>query len=312
MVAPPSSSPASPVDPIGARTGSTGLERGTGTDPVAEEARRLRTVEQLPVREIQARLGISRNRAYALLRGVPAPEWTRRPNARDDLRAEAVRLRADGRSVNDIADRLGVAKSTTYQWVRHLPLDNSSEEARQRRQAHSKAMTDARWENHRQARDAARVETVARAEAWVRNLRERELILVGAAIYWSEGTKAKPWRPHDCRVKFVNSDPMLVVLFLRFLDAMGVPRANLRLRVAIHESADAEAAVEWWANVVGVSPDLFQRTSLKRHNPKTSRHNVGDDYRGCLIIEALRSSRVYWKIEGIMRGMADEDLKPGR
>ncbi|SCF37490.1 Homeodomain-like domain-containing protein [Micromonospora viridifaciens] len=86
------------------------------TDPLAAEARRLRVEEQLPVHEICARLGVGRDRAYALLRGVPPPEWTRRPNAKDAQRAEAVRLRADGRSVNEIAQQLGVAKSTAYQW----------------------------------------------------------------------------------------------------------------------------------------------------------------------------------------------------
>ncbi|MFE9652786.1 helix-turn-helix domain-containing protein [Micromonospora sp. NPDC006431] len=114
------------------------------TDPLADEARRLRVQEQLSVRAICARLGIGRDRASALLRGVSQPEWTRRPNAKDALRAEAVRLRADGRSVNEIAPQLGVAKSTAYQWVKHLPLD-PDDAAAQRRRARSKLVTDARW-----------------------------------------------------------------------------------------------------------------------------------------------------------------------
>ena len=32
------------------------------------------------------------------LRGVPAPEWTKRPNAKDEMREVAVALRAEGRS----------------------------------------------------------------------------------------------------------------------------------------------------------------------------------------------------------------------
>ncbi|WP_341718948.1 hypothetical protein QQG74_04025 [Micromonospora sp. FIMYZ51] len=61
------------------------------TDFDATEVRRLRTAEQLSIREIQARTGLGRNRVQQLLRGVPAPERTRRPNAKDDLRAEAPR-----------------------------------------------------------------------------------------------------------------------------------------------------------------------------------------------------------------------------
>ena len=66
------------------------------TDPLAAEARRLRTVELLCAREIQRRLGIGKDRLYALLRDVPPPEWTKRPNAKDELRARAVQLRGTG------------------------------------------------------------------------------------------------------------------------------------------------------------------------------------------------------------------------
>ncbi|SCL55676.1 hypothetical protein GA0070606_2480 [Micromonospora citrea] len=153
---------------------------------------------------------------------------------------------------------------------------------------------------------------MAKVAAWVKQLRHRELVLVGAAIYWCEGGKAKPWRPNDCRVKFINSDPVLVLLFLRFVEALGVAPAALRFRVSIHESADEEAAVRWWADLVGVPAEKFQRSSLKRHRPETRRQNVGGDYRGCLTVYVLRSSRLYWKIEGIMKGMNDGVAAPGR
>lgn len=66
------------------------------------------------------------------LRGIEPPEWTRRPNAKDDLRAEAIELRKQGWSVNDLAVRLGVAKSTAHLWVKHIPLDPNSERAREK------------------------------------------------------------------------------------------------------------------------------------------------------------------------------------
>ncbi|MGW4497615.1 helix-turn-helix domain-containing protein [Micromonospora sp. NPDC004336] len=239
----------------------------------------------------------------------PAPSYR---GPLPELYEQALRLRRGGCTVPEIAKRVGVARSTAYQWVRHLPIDHDSDEARARRRAHSKVMTDAQWDRHRAVRDAARAETVTKVAAWVKQLRHRELVLVGAAIYWCEGGKAKPWRPNDCRVKFINSDPVLVLLFLRFVEALGVAPAALRFRVNIHESADEAAAVRWWADLVGVPAEKFQRSSLKRHRPETKRQNVGDDYRGCLTVYVLRSSRLYWKIEGIMKGMSDGVAGPGR
>jgi transposase-like protein len=113
-------------------------------EAMAAEARRLRVEEQLSVRQIQQQLGVTKVCLVEWLRGIPPPDWTRRPNAKDDLRAQAVSLRQDGWSVNDIAAELGVANSTAFQWVRHLPLDRDSDRARMKR-ARSKLMTDAQW-----------------------------------------------------------------------------------------------------------------------------------------------------------------------
>jgi len=68
------------------------------------------------------------------LKDEPPPEWTRRPNARDDLRAKARDLRAQGRAYQEIAATLGVAKSSVSLWVRDLPAPQrlSYEERRKR------------------------------------------------------------------------------------------------------------------------------------------------------------------------------------
>ncbi|RKR88634.1 Homeodomain-like domain-containing protein [Micromonospora pisi] len=277
------------------------------TDELAAEARRLRTVEGLSVGQIRARLGIGKDRLYELLRGVPAPDWTRRPNAKDEVRARALRLREEGWSVTEIATELDVAKSTAYQWVKHLPLDPDSPRAR-RRQAHSRRMTDARWAEHRRERDERQAAVHAAEVDRLGRLSERELLLIGAAIYWCEGSKSKPWRRND-RLTFTNSDPGLLALFLRFLDACGVDRRTPSYRLSIHESADVEAATSWWIEVLGLPVDRVRAPTLKRHRPTTNRRNTDELYRGCLVIDVPGSRELYWRIEGVNRALAAEALK---
>jgi hypothetical protein len=72
----------------------------------------------------------------------------------------------------------------------------------------------------------------------------------------------------------------------------------LILRVHIHENADAEAAQQYWLDVTHTRPDQFRRPTLKRHNPKTLRTNVGENYHGCLRIDVRRSVQLYRRIEG--------------
>ncbi|MFD0783147.1 resolvase [Micromonospora azadirachtae] len=269
------------------------------TDPLAAEVRRLRAVEQLSVREIRARTGLGRDRVYALLRGVPPPEWTRRPNAKDDLRARAVELRTSGCSLAEIAARTGIAKSTAHQWVRDVPLPTEDEAVWARRRSHAKAMSEARWASHRMARDAARTNKHAMAAAAVGQLDDRDVLLLGAAIYWCEGAKSKPWRRDD-HVQFINSDPGLLAIFLRFLSTCDVDRRVPTYRVSIHETADADAATGWWAERLALPIDRFRRPTLKKHRPGTVRRNTGTDYHGCLVIDVPRSRELYWRIEGMI------------
>ena len=69
------------------------------------------------VRQIKQILGPVGNRAlHDALRGEPPPEWTRRPNAKDDLRARARELRRQGLDYDEIVGHLGVAKSSVSLW----------------------------------------------------------------------------------------------------------------------------------------------------------------------------------------------------
>ena len=147
------------------------------------------------------------------------------------------------------------------------------------------------------ARAAQRAADTDAAAAGIGNLTDREILITGAIAYWCEGIKSKPYR-HADRVVFMNSDPRLIRFFLRFLEVAGVDPDDLILRVFIHENADIEAAQQFWAEVTGVSPSRFRRPTLKHHNPKTVRLNVGETYQGCLRVDVRRSAELYRKIEG--------------
>jgi hypothetical protein len=221
---------------------------------------------------------------------------THRPQ---ELRDRASQLRMQGWSVPRIATELGIAKSTAFLWVRHIPLA-ADEASRLRRREHAKAMTDARWEPHRQQRDRRRAEVHDDCATLVGKLSGRDLLLLGAAIYWCEGEKAKPWRRVE-RQSFVNSDVGLLRIFLRFLEAVGVDRGQPTYRVLIHETADADVAAAWWARELKIPPDRFRKPTIKRHVPTTVRHNVDCDYHGCLVIYVPRSRELYWRVEGVVQ-----------
>jgi transposase len=250
-------------------------------------------------REIKEILDVRSNTTLNELHvGEPPLEWARRPNAKDDLHAKARLLREQGYDYNRIAAELGVSKSSVSLWVRDIPRPErlSYEECRMR------AAEGARryWETERRVREARREAARASAAADIGSLTQRELLIAGAIAYWCEGGKNKPYNRQE-RVMFVNSDPGLITFFLRFLDAAGVDRAQVRYRVFIHETADVGRAEQFWLDVTSADPAQFYTPTLKRHNPKTVRRNTGDEYHGCLRIDVQQSAGLYRRIEGWAR-----------
>lgn len=254
-------------------------------------------------REIQAELRIGDDLARQLLAGTEVPDGLRRPRAKDDVRAAAVELRAAGRSYDEIAEALGVSKSTCSLWLRDLPRPEADPERAVQIQERRLAALRSRLRRDRDARDEESRQLTAAAAATLGTVTSRDLLLALAVSYWCEGGKRKPWNRQQM-VKWTNSDPLLVSLFLEGLDRLGIDRDRLVLRLYIHETAEEEAARRWWAHHTGIAVERFRRTTLKRHNPKTVRHNVGDHYRGCLSITVLQSRQLYAVLDGLVQGLA--------
>ncbi|MEV7278002.1 hypothetical protein [Streptomyces sp. NPDC093111] len=249
--------------------------------------------EGLSLRQIRDRLKVYNNDIlHRLVRGEPAPEWTKRPNAKDDLRTRARELRLAGRTYDQIQLELGCSKSSISLWVRDLPKPARPEPSEQARLAGRK-----RWEHELAVREGERQRTKHAARQEIGPMTDRELLIAGTALYWAEGAKDKPYSRRE-NVQFVNSDPGVIQVYLAWLRLLGVEAERLTFRVMIHATADAEGAERYWAELVGVAPAAFQRTTIKKHNPKTIRKNTGSTYRGCLVIRVARGAELYRRIEG--------------
>lgn len=249
-------------------------------------------------RQIRDRLHVDNNDILnRLLEGEPPPDWTKRPNAKDDLRARARELRLQGWTYDQIQVELGCSKSSISLWVRDLPKPE-----RKRSREEAAAIARKGWEAKLRARDEERQRIKAEAAARIGQLSDRELFLLGVGLYWAEGGKDKPYQRREV-VAFINSDPGMIEVFLAWLDLLGVTRSRLRYSVMIHENADVTAAEKYWADLVGTDRSAFNKTTLKKHNPKTVRKNVGDSYRGCLVIKVLQGADLYRRIEGSWYGI---------
>ncbi|MET9194804.1 hypothetical protein ABZX60_16080 [Streptomyces olivaceus] len=232
-----------------------------------------------------------------LLAGEAPPEWTKRPNAKDDVRDRARELRLQGWTYDQIQVELGCSKSSISLWVRELPRPERREPSEQAKLAARK-----RWEHELAIRDEVRKQTKEAAARQIGDMTDRDLFMAGIALYWAEGTKDKPYDRRE-NVTFVNSDADVIKLYLAWLRLLGVEQDRLAYRVMIHMAADVESAKRYWADLVGVDVPRFQKTTIKKHNPKTVRKNVGTDYHGCLVVRVSQGAELYRRIEGWWGGM---------
>ena len=115
-------------------------------------------------------------------------------------RCQALQLRRDGTSYQDIRRQLGVAKSTLWRW---LKVEGLVETQPQR-------LTELRRAAQRRGAEAVRAKYVAHTQALIAHARQqvgrlswRELWILGIALYWAEGTKQKAHNVAQ-RVVFTN------------------------------------------------------------------------------------------------------------
>ncbi|MFF4170906.1 hypothetical protein [Streptomyces sp. NPDC001744] len=271
-----------------------------------EQATALRR-EGLSRRQIRDRLHVDNNDILnRLLEGEPPPEWTRRPNAKDDLRARARELRLEGWTYDRIQVEPGCSKSSISLWVRDLPKPE-----RKRTPEEASEIARRGWAATLRRREEEREAAKRTAAEEIGALSERELFLLGVGLYWAEGAKDKPYARRE-RVVFVNSDPGMIRVFIAWLDLLGVEPERRRHYVMIHETADATGAERYWGALIGVDPSTFNKATIKRHNPRTNRKNVDIGYHGCLVVRILDGADLYRRVEGWWKGIVAEAKTPLR
>jgi predicted transcriptional regulator len=271
---------------------------------LGEQARAMRAAGRSR-REIVEELHVGDDLLTELLAGTEVPKELRRRKAKDHLRARARELREQGWSYPRIAKELGVSKSSCSLWLRDMDHPEPSPEGQERRTAAIRAAA-AREQGRREQERELLKQTIAESLGFITS---RDLVLALAMSYWCEGSKDKPYARRE-HLQWLNSDPVLVRLYLEGLRLLDVHDDRIRMRLHIHESADEGAALDWWSRELSWPRDRFERTTFKRHNPKTVRKNVADDYHGCLAVRVLQSRDLYRVLAGLIRGLATQPRLP--
>jgi len=178
---------------------------------------------------------------------------------------KAISLRKRGKSYNEIAKILNVSKGTLSLWLRDIKMPPEIEKKfwDEARKKWARSITEF---NKKQA-EAARKRTEESQKIAAKDigrLSKRELLLVGAALYWAEGYKKARWV-----IQFSNSDPVMIKFMMRFFKKIcNIQKEKIRALVQIHPNVTSEKAINYWSKISGIPKTYFSK-SYSRLTPSS-------------------------------------------
>jgi len=177
----------------------------------------------------------------------------------------------DGLPINEIARRVGASKSSVSLWVRDIELTPEQQRAlRLLNPAYNRQVNGARANaaRHRSARLRAQEAGRARARQF------EALHLAGCMLFWAEGSRNRN------TVRFTNSDPEMVRLFVKFLKTcFGIPGEEIRITCnlfADHRERQWEIE-QYWLEVTGLPRSCLCKSTVNvysKHSQKKRRNKL--------------------------------------
>lgn len=192
------------------------------------------------------------------------------------FKIKAAKLRGKGMSIKEIADNLGMAKSTVSLLVRNLPLSEKAnkillEKRKAGRAKASQVLIKNRIKRQNAAHEKA-LEILHRFE-----LNKEFYFIISSLAYECEGGKS-----NFGVLEFTNSDPLLIRMFLSSLrQSFSLDESKFRVMMHLHSYHIEAKEKHFWAEVTGIPESKFLKTFQK----KESGINKKEGYRGCVQIK---------------------------
>ena len=193
------------------------------------------------------------------------------------VKSQAIRLRKKGMSIPAIATRLDLSKSTIWLWTKDIRLSDIQ------LQTLAKSATLGR----NRGRDVLRVMRQNEQEEQKQNaqiLVQKVLVnadidfwkMMAATLFWCEGGKREL-----TSLRFANSDPQLVQLFLKALrTGFRLDEKKFHALLHLHEFHEDSVQKAFWSHITGIPVVRFAKSYQKPHTGKRKR----EGYQGCISI----------------------------
>jgi transcriptional regulator with XRE-family HTH domain len=191
---------------------------------------------------------------------------------------KAIELRIkDKLTVPEIAERMGIAKSTVDGWMKDYPLEERTKKQTEAQKQAAEANRDRAAAKRQDAYD----EMLEQAPELLKNYS----LLAFVCMYIGEGTKRKRGEVSIC-----NSDAAVMRLSYKWIVKLKHPDRSLEFRVQIHADHNEDEIKAYWAEQFDISPERI--TVMRKSN---SNQLTGRKFRSVHGVLEIRASDTYFR-----------------
>ena len=212
---------------------------------------------------------------------------------------KAIYLRKQGNSYNQIADILGISKSTLSLWLRDvkMPIKIKKKLWSDTRKKWAKNIIKFNKLRGKIAeRKAQQIQKISLKS--IGRISKRELLLIGSALYWAEGYKKTRWE-----VVFSNSDPLMIRLIMKFFRrTCGIKEDKIRATIQIHPNTTSKKSINYWSKITKIPRSQFRKT-YSRLTPSSKRKRAINILPYGTLRISISDMEIINKIKGWIRGL---------
>jgi hypothetical protein len=175
--------------------------------------------------------------------------------ARQKEKAQAIKLRLEGKSYSEIKEKLKISKGTLSGWLQEYPL--SSDRIKELRDDNPKRIENFRntMLKKREERFDVSYEKILKKIA---PISKRELFVSGFFLYWAEGSKTTV-----ATVSLSNTDPAMLKFFIQWLALLGVEKKSLKIHLHLYSDMKIKKAVDFWSEQLKIPLSQFRKPYIK-------------------------------------------------
>jgi|SRR3989344_2876405 len=211
------------------------------------------------------------------------------------FKMQAIRLRKRGLSYNEIKRHMSVAKSTLSLWLKNIPL---SEEHHRRLYTKQIAILSrgSQSQKERRMREIEKIIQTAASEIKT-PLTHDTYRLMGAALYWAEGTKRGGF-------EVTNSDPYFILFMVKWIEKIfGVLAQNLRARLNIYPQQNDVKIKRFWSELTQIPVKNFGKSFVKPISKGYKKNNL---YYGTIKVELPKGTDTKHRVFGWIQAVLNE------